>query len=52
MLAEAMRVGLPDAIHAFAAPDDGDDNGTLSKAERGRAEGAILGGVRRSLAER
>ncbi len=50
MLAEAMRVGLPEAKDLFAEPEgDGDGSGAPSKAERGRAEGAVLGRVRAAL---
>lgn len=53
-------MGLPDAAALFEAPNDADgkndavgaDGGAPSKAERGRAEGAILGGIRQALAER
>ncbi|CAN0535030.1 unnamed protein product, partial [Ectocarpus sp. 12 AP-2014] len=56
MLTEAMRVGLPDAKALFAAPPNGghDDaareSGNPSKADRGRAEGALLRRVREALA--
>ncbi|CAM9591763.1 unnamed protein product [Pylaiella littoralis] len=54
MLAEAMRVGLPGAKDLFAAPESGDNaakngSGTPSKAERGRAEGAVLECIRSAL---
>lgn len=53
MLAEAMRVGLPEAKNLFAEPEgDGDGSGTPSKAERGKAEGAVLGRVRAALESR
>ena len=56
MMAEAIRVGFPGASALFAAPDtasdDPDGNRAPSKAERGRAEGAVLGAVRQSLAQR
>ena len=58
MLDEAMRVGLPEAAAIFEAPqEEGEsllDEGASasSKAQRGRAEGAILGSVRHSLAQR
>ncbi|CAM9125566.1 unnamed protein product [Ectocarpus sp. 4 AP-2014] len=56
MLTEAMRVGLPDAKALFAAPPKGGDDATAgesgnpSKADRGRAEGALLGMIRKALA--
>lgn len=55
MLAEAMRFGLPDAAALFAAPEDDSalsESSNPSKAERGRAEGAVLGGIRQALAQR
>lgn len=56
MMAEAMRVGMPGATALFAAPEEAcdgpDGNKAPSKAERGRAEGAVLGTVRQALTER
>ena len=60
MIAEAMRVGLSEAKELFAAAegDSGGDTGGLGeggtrlKAERGKAEGAVLGLVRSALASR
>lgn len=57
MVAEAMRVGLPGATELFAAPESGERNasaaaGALSKEERGRAEGVVLGSVRTALTKR
>lgn len=59
MIAEAMRVGLPKAEKLFAEPEGGsggggdlEESGTPSKADRGKAEGAVLGLVRSTLASR
>lgn len=55
ILAEAMRVGLPNASALFAATEDeaaADQNGIPSKADRGRAEGGVLESIRRALGNR
>lgn len=51
MLEEAMSIGLQHACEIFE-PSAGDavEEGP-SKAERGRAQGAVLGAIRTALAE-
>lgn len=57
MIAEAMRVGLPEVKGLFAEPEgasaaDVDESGARSKPQRGKAQGVVLGLVRSSLSSR